>query len=103
MKESVSFGRLIEEFGTMEDEAESPQRDVPELMIREQKGTTVDENRNTAALMQTEERNTGAVTWETYTKYLRFGGGIFWAPWIITLLALNQAAAGKSVNNTHFA
>ncbi|KAF4584938.1 hypothetical protein EYR40_001764 [Pleurotus pulmonarius] len=94
MKESVSFGRLIEEFGTMEDEeAESPERDVPELMIREQKGTPVDENRNTTALMQTEERNTGAVTWETYAKYLRFGGGIFWAPWIITLLALNQAAA----------
>ncbi|KAF4607269.1 hypothetical protein EYR38_001330 [Pleurotus pulmonarius] len=94
MKESVSFGRLIEEFGTMEDEeAESPERDVPELMIREQKGTPVDKNRNTTALMQTEERNTGAVTWETYAKYLRFGGGIFWAPWIITLLALNQAAA----------
>ncbi|KAJ7207028.1 hypothetical protein C8J57DRAFT_1484714 [Mycena rebaudengoi] len=32
-------------------------------------------NTTQAALMQIEERNIGAVEWETYRKYLKFGGG----------------------------
>ena len=45
-------------------------------------------------LMQLEERNIGAVTWEIYKKYLRFAGGLVWAPVILTLLILAQAAQG---------
>lgn len=45
-----------------------------------------------AVLMQVEERNTGAVTWITYSKYLRFAGGLWWAPIIILLLCLSEGA-----------
>jgi hypothetical protein len=45
-------------------------------------------------LMQVEERNTGAVTWITYSKYLRFAGGLWWAPIIILLLSLSEGAQG---------
>jgi hypothetical protein len=33
-------------------------------------------------LMQDEERN----TWTIYTKYMRFAGGLFWAPLILLCL-----------------
>ncbi|KAF9500249.1 multidrug resistance-associated ABC transporter [Pleurotus eryngii] len=93
MKDSVSFGRLIEEFGSIEDKEDGqPRRETPEFNLRVEKGAAAGETKN-AALMQTEERNVGAVTWDTYTKYLRFGGGIFWAPFLFSLLVLNQAAA----------
>ena len=45
-------------------------------------------------LMQLEERNVGAVSWEVYKKYLRFAGGLVWAPVILALLILSQANQG---------
>ncbi|KAI0795051.1 multidrug resistance-associated ABC transporter [Abortiporus biennis] len=41
-----------------------------------------------AALMQEEERNTGSVDAQVYVGYLRYAGGIFWAPVIVLLLVL---------------
>lgn len=49
-----------------------------------------------AALMQTEERNTGAVTWKIYSEYLKFAGGLLWVPIIITLLVVTQATQGTN-------
>ena len=46
------------------------------------------------ALMQTEERNTGQVEAVIYKKYLIAAGGLIWAPVLITLLGLAQAAQG---------
>jgi hypothetical protein len=54
-----------------------------------------------AALMQVEERNTGAVTWGIYSKYLRFAGGRVWAPVIVFLLTLTQAAQGDPSCSRH--
>ncbi|KAF8882127.1 P-loop containing nucleoside triphosphate hydrolase protein [Infundibulicybe gibba] len=51
-----------------------------------------DDKKANAVLMQAEERNTGSVSWDTYKKYLRFAGGIFWAPVILILLTITQAA-----------
>jgi ATP-binding cassette subfamily C (CFTR/MRP) protein 1 len=45
-------------------------------------------------LMQLEERNIGAVSWDVYKKYLRFGGGLIWVPVISALLILTQANQG---------
>ena len=45
-------------------------------------------------LMQLEERNVGAVSWEIYKKYLRFAGGVAWAPLVLALLILTQANQG---------
>lgn len=62
--------------------------------------TEVDRDKNEkkeveAALMQAEERNTGAVTWDVYKKYLRFCGGLVWAPIIVCFLLLNETSQGK--------
>ena len=46
-------------------------------------------------LMQIEERNTGAITWSIYHRYLRFAGSVAWAPFLL-LLTLNQVAQGTS-------
>ncbi|KAH6879600.1 cadmium ion transporter [Coprinopsis sp. MPI-PUGE-AT-0042] len=42
-------------------------------------------------LMQLEERSTGAVTWDTYKTYIRYAGGLTWAPFLGGLLILGQA------------
>lgn len=48
-----------------------------------------------ASLMQAEERAIGAVTWNTYFRYLRFTGSIHWGTFILILLVLAQATLGK--------
>ena len=47
-------------------------------------------------LMQLEERNVGAVSWDVYKKYLRCAGGLVWAPVILILLTLTQANQGRA-------
>ena len=47
------------------------------------------------ALMQEEERFTGQVAWKTYANYLRFAGGLVWAPILLGLLTIDQCTAGK--------
>ncbi|KAJ3794827.1 multidrug resistance-associated ABC transporter [Lentinula aff. detonsa] len=42
-------------------------------------------------LIQTEERNIGAVTWATYKQYFDFSGGTGWVPLIFGLLVLMQS------------
>ena len=90
MTGSAIFASLIEEYGSRGSQTGNAER----------KGAT-DKNTGEAVkglddnLMQTEERNVGAVPWATYEKYLGFaGGGLLWAPIIITLLLLDQAAHG---------
>ena len=48
------------------------------------------------ALMQEEERYVGSVAWATYGAYLRYAGGIFWAPVLLVLLILMQSSQGTS-------
>lgn len=99
IQDSVVFARLIEEYGNLESEKEHGDG------IRDKKTATGGQEDpeikkdSAGALMQTEERNTGSVTWDVYGKYLRFAGGIIWAPIIITLLAVTQ---GAQVGNNLF-
>lgn len=90
-----TFSRIIEEYGRIESShgtaaTGDPRRqatignDPTDSQLKEAKD----------ALMQLEERNTGAVRWETYKRYVGFVGGLFWIPLIILLLTLNQATSG---------
>ena len=89
MNGSAVFASLMEEHGSHRSRTGTVERN----------GAT---DRNTGegvkgmddAIMQTEERNVGAVPWATYKKYLGFAGGLIWVPIIITLLLLDQAAHG---------
>lgn len=96
MQESVVFSRLMDEYGSLEhDEGGGKSR-----KLGAEDGSADDlgggGKKASAVLMQEEERNTGSVAWTTYAKYLRFAGGIIWAPIIVLLLTLTQAASGMS-------
>jgi ATP-binding cassette subfamily C (CFTR/MRP) protein 1 len=45
-------------------------------------------------LMEREEQNVGAVSWNVYKKYLDSAGGLFWVPIVLCLLVLNEAGNG---------
>lgn len=93
MKDSVVFSRLMDEYGNLEqqkqmEKSRKAQESVPENSHKH------DDKKAAMDLMQDEERNIGAVTWSIYTRYMRFAGGLFWAPLILLLLTLSQGAQG---------
>ncbi len=98
MNDNGLFTRLMDEYGSLEqeDEQEKTERRKEDVVDPIE---AIDKSAN-AALMQEEERNTGAVGWETYTKYLKFAGGVWWAPFFIALLTIAQAAQGKPIHVT---
>jgi ATP-binding cassette, subfamily C (CFTR/MRP), member 1 len=95
MRDSIVFAHLIEEYGTHESEESETSR------VNRRKGTVYTgdskkkEKEPQRALIQTEERMTGSVSWATYIKYFRFAGSVLWAPAIIALVLLTQASAGE--------
>jgi ATP-binding cassette subfamily C (CFTR/MRP) protein 1 len=100
MASGVIFSHLMEEYGNLEAEAHADnhlsskrkvKKDAEAEDSTEEGGPKKNSN---IALMQTEERNTGAVTWSVYQKYLGFTGGMIWAPIIVLLLTLTQGAQG---------
>ena len=102
MANSVVFAHLLNEYGNLE--SESDQGDLPHgarRKHRDNKDAKFDEvgpkKGDAAGLMQIEERNTGAITWSIYHKYLRFAGSVAWAPFLLFLLTLNQIAQGMSM------
>lgn len=104
MAKSVVFARLIEEHGHLETEQEQGDEPLTGLSkCRDKKDANLDDDtgpkKTNAALMQIEERNTGAVTWDTYLKYLRFAGSATWAPFLLCLLTLSQASQGMFNRN----
>ncbi|KDR79232.1 hypothetical protein GALMADRAFT_243140 [Galerina marginata CBS 339.88] len=88
MAHNKVFCRLIEEYGN--PETRKNPKVVTDLSLRTGGANTSDKDVD-AALMEAEERNTGAVSWIVYKKYLLSAGGLFWAPVILLLLLLGQA------------
>lgn len=92
MGSGTALSRLMDDYGNLENKKQA-------ISKMDLDNGPVDDNLekdNTAAeLMQLEERVTGAVEWNTYRRYLWFAGGIYWAPVIILLLILSQAAQGE--------
>uniref|UniRef100_A0A8H8CI96 Multidrug resistance-associated ABC transporter n=1 Tax=Psilocybe cubensis TaxID=181762 RepID=A0A8H8CI96_PSICU len=88
---STVFSHLIEEYG---NDLSGENRNKTSTNIT-QAGTgksnkTIKDDVDDA-LMQAEERNTGAVSWEVWKKYLEMAGGLYWVPIIFGLLFLSQA------------
>jgi ATP-binding cassette, subfamily C (CFTR/MRP), member 1 len=92
MKDSTVFSRLMDEYGSLDQEEEGKKNGDEKAGAAE---NPPEENGSKKTLMQEEERITGSVTWKVYAKYLKFAGGIFWAPVILVLLTLTQGAQGK--------
>ena len=101
MANSVVFAHLMEEHGNLESEldhqgdqslvARGKQMDNKDAKFDEAGLKKADDS---TGLMQIEERNTGAISWSVYHKYLRFAGSVAWAPFLLFLLMLNQVAQG---------
>ena len=99
MTNSVVFANLMEEHGNLESEPDPGDQPTGAGRKRmDNKDAKFDEagpKKADAGLMQTEERNTGAISWSVYHKYLRFAGSIAWAPFLFFLLTLSQMAQGN--------
>ncbi len=100
MAANGDFARFVNEFGSKESELEKEEEALEvEAVSKEQ---TEDEaakeavkrrkRSQGAALMQTEERNTGAVSNEVYKAYIKAGKGYVIVPMLILSVALIQVA-----------
>lgn len=95
MKDGAVFSKLMDEYGSLDSEKQGTGMGGQQRTGRAADDAEEAERKKVeAALMQAEERNTGAVTWDVYKRYLGFAGGIAWAPFILLLLTLNEAAQG---------
>ena len=103
MTNSVVFAHLMEEHGNLESDPD--QGDQPpgarrkRMDKKDAKFDEADPKKADTGLMQIEERNTGAITWGVYQKYLRFAGSVAWAPFLLFLLTLSQVAQGMSTHS----
>lgn len=107
MGKSTVFFPLMEEYGNLDHDKRSG---GPSSRARQHRGIDnedIEEDKITSKgktdLMEEEERNVGSVDFDVYKKYLKSAGGIAWAPVIICLLVLSQAAQGKTtcINSTY--
>ena len=92
--DSVVFARLMDEYGNLKQTKESAGSKRGESGEAGAEKNPVD-LKDRGALMSVEERATGAVGWDVYTRYLKYAGGLFWAPTILLLLTLAQGAQGE--------
>jgi len=98
MSDNAVFSHLIEEHGN----THTKNQNVPtgkEITLEGWKATA---DPVQDVLMQEEERNTGAVGWDIYKKYLKSAGGIIWAPVIGALLLMVEGNNGRLFYSTDF-
>ena len=105
MATSITFRRLLDEHARSRDQnapkhGPDPERGIVDDGSVSSGGRPGKLQDTAAALMEVEERNTGAVGWDVYTKYLRNAGGLFWIPVIGMLLAVNEAGNGGCIHWT---
>ena len=113
MANSIVFSRIVDEYGNAESDSDDEDSGVAtrksarralddmtkiEPISEEGNATKADEKKatTTAGLMQQEERELGSVNWSVYATYMKAAGGLYWGPFLLALLTLNQAASGTS-------
>ncbi|KAK7051247.1 hypothetical protein VNI00_004747 [Paramarasmius palmivorus] len=92
MESGGEFGAFVREFGSNESEQEKEETAVEATGAKDEKDIAekeiekeVKKTTGGGGMMQAEERNTGAVTWQVYKSYLKSGRG----EWIIPFLLLS--------------
>ncbi|KIY65429.1 multidrug resistance-associated ABC transporter [Cylindrobasidium torrendii FP15055 ss-10] len=88
-KQNGAFAELLAEHGPTE---KAVQRRAEQAVTAEREKETETPD----ALMQDEERLTGAVGWSTYKEYLDFAGGILLIPVFLVLLVASEGATVAS-------
>ena len=100
MKDGILLPHLIDEHGGINQpsvDQHHKQKDAKNVTIIDTKGGI-----NKSALMTDEERERGAISWSIYRDYLKYAGGVYWAPIVLLLLTLSQAAQGTVLSFHHF-
>ncbi|EJU01834.1 hypothetical protein DACRYDRAFT_22209 [Dacryopinax primogenitus] len=89
------FAELMEEFGSQQQQTKVEEEEEKKAA----KPGETKANTKGPKLMQEEDRETGQVSTKVYTEWLQAAGSILWAPGILAIIALGQAA---SVGNNLF-
>lgn len=90
MSSGKEFSRFVNEFVSKEQEEEKEEEEEVKDDLKEEKvGKKAIAGK---ALMQTEERNTGAISWEVYKEYMKAGAGEVVIPMLILAMILMQGA-----------
>lgn len=89
MSSGKEFSKFLNEFGSKDDEGEKEKEEVSDANREEETGRKPGSGK---ALMQTEERNTGAISWEVYKQYSKAGHGFIIIPLLILSMVLIQGA-----------
>jgi len=100
MSQGGEFAKLITEFGSSKEEEEKQAESEADVIdVRSKTDGEAEREMEKMkkavagdALMQAEERNTGAVSWEVYKNYLKAGKGHIILPLLLLSLLLFQAA-----------
>ena len=97
MKDGLVFSRLMDEFGNLDkEEGDQQKASLQKDVAAAHDPLDLNAKKADAPLMQEEERETGSVSWQVYKNYLLFAGGIVWAPTMMILLTITQAAQGEA-------
>ena len=94
--DGLVFSRLMDEYGNAESGKGNRKDRIAGLAKNGTEPLQYKPDSAEDVLMQLEERNVGAVSWDVYKKYLRSAGGLVWAPVILILLTLTQANQGRA-------
>ncbi|PIL29785.1 ATP-binding cassette transporter [Ganoderma sinense ZZ0214-1] len=90
------FARFVNEFGSkeseLEKEEEAAENEKAEDVKDEKAVEAMKKRKQGATMMQVEERNTGAVSKQVYSEYLRAGKGYIVLPLLLLSVALMQGA-----------
>ncbi|GLB40491.1 putative transporter [Lyophyllum shimeji] len=95
MSNNGEFSKFVTEFGSKEEEDKDndKEEDAVEEIDKDEKGDAPAKKATMgAALMQAEERNTGAISWDVYKEYSRAGKGKIVLPLLFLSLVLIQGA-----------
>ncbi|KAI0646268.1 multidrug resistance-associated ABC transporter [Trametes meyenii] len=94
MQDGQTFARLMEEYGSLEKQEEEvvPVPEKAPTKAKDVKAKGRGPQKDHVALMQSEERLTGAVSSTVYTRYFKFAGGVAVFPAIMLFLVLSQGA-----------
>ena len=92
--DGLVFSHLMDEYGSAESRKDKQKERMAGLVKNGIEPLQYKPDSAEDVLMQLEERNVGAVSWEVYKKYLRYAGGVGWAPLILVLLILTQGNQG---------
>jgi len=100
MSRKGAFFNLLEEFGGAAEEKREVDEEKQEAAVEEaveqdladNKAKAVEKKPKAAALMQQEERATGAVTWKVVGAFIRAAHGVYMVPLLLIVICLMQGA-----------